>query len=491
VHSTLKVALAVACIGLAFSAPNAPLAYGQQAKLSPDPASAVELGARGNVSGAARVSDTIGAYFSDQDGHAILPYRVWTEAPVAKDGSRAQVLATDARLEVHFGYGQSWRTSPMNDAVAPFTTTGEGYAAYTFQDAFGAPLQYIGTSNQVEIIRGFTGIGPGVGQSIDSVATESLVRIRRDLRKRSGGVLNWSAAYPGYRWDQLRPGSEPWAALVGYVAATKTYSAKYGLTPWFRAVGITQGAAESTADTVDAGLELGLMLAELDALDVNGGGDLLQFFIDVTPAMAGNITPYPQSWQQIAFARTNANGRTWLVGPRYQYPYKDDIHHSADGYARIGEQEAWSKHVVLDRKLPWEPLWATYTGDDPDVTVSGNTATIQVNSPIGAVGGVVRDTATIGAAANDGLVVKMGGVARAITAVTLNANSIIITFAGAAVVGGADCEVSYAAYGAGSVAGQHSGVWGNLKKVGPASRFYPSETVDFWLVPFKVLVVAS
>jgi len=454
------------------------------------PQVAIDLGARGGVFSVRKTGTTFYSYTSTQDGKFTLPYRAWDSAPVANSGLRGQLLATEDRLEVHMQYGQSWETHPMNTPSAPFTVDGEGYQAYTFQNAFGDPLQYVGVESQISLIVGFMGIGPGVGQSIGSVATETLARVRRDLAYQMRSILNWSAAYPGYTWAQLRPGSEPWAALVGYIAATKTYAAKYGLTPWFRAVGITEGAAGSSVDPVNASTAMATMCSDFDALDVNSGGDALQFIFDVTPAVSEDTVPYAQSWQQIAFCRANANGRTWMHGPRYQFPYVDNIHYTPKGYAKIGEQTAWAKHVVLDRKQSWAPFWLTYTGANPNITVSGSTVTIQVNSPIGYTGAVVRDTTTIQAATNDGLSVRVGGTPRTISSITLNTTSIVITLS-AAIASSTAVEVSYCAYGAGAVSGTHSGVWGNLKKVGPASRFFSGETIDAWLVPFKETVTAA
>lgn len=458
----------------------------------------IDFGAKGQVYNARKVASVTYTYLSTQDGQT-LPYRVWSADP---GSAPAQLKATDLSIDGIICYGQSWQTADMIDTVAPFPDEGEEFNAYTFLNAFDDPLQFVGVLTQVPLITGFTPLKPGVGVAVGSVAAQTLSRLRRDLNKHMRSVLTFSAAYPGYAWAALRPGSEPWNTLLGYIEAAEDLAGpKYGMPIRWRGVSIIEGAAASAVDTVDCYAALTTMCDDFDDLTLNSAWDLtaseklLDFFIDVTPPVSEATTPYPQTWDQIEFARDNTNGRTWMIGPRYAFPYQDNIHYTRRGYAQLGELHGLAMQKVLaDRDAgvepSWVPLWVTFTGANPNITVSGTSIVITVSQPYLATGNLVRDTTTIEQAVKDGFVVKVGGSSRTITSVSLGANSITLNMA-ASIAAAAVAEVSYCAYGAGSTSGVHSGVWGNIKKVGPASRWFEGETIDHWLMPFKHEVTAT
>lgn len=458
----------------------------------------INLGAKGQVFNPRKVGSVTYSYLSTQDGET-LPYRLWGSDPGSVP---AQIKFTDPYMDAIIRYGQSWETANMIETCPPFPDEGEEFSVYTFLNAFDAPLQFVGVLTQVPLITAFTALKPGVGVALGSVAAQTLNRLRRSQNQHMRSVLTFSAAYPGYAWAALRPGSEPWNTLLGYIAAAESLANTKYLTPirW-RAVGITEGAAASAVDAVDCYAALTTMCDDFDdltlnaTLDISAAKKLLQFFIDVTPAVSEDTAPYSQTWDQIEFARNNDNGRTWMVGPRYAYEYDDNIHYIRRGYAKIGEVHALAMLKVLKEvdagiTPSWEPLWVTYTGANPNITVSGTSIIITVNHPYLATGNLVRDTTTIEQAVKDGFVVKVGGVGRTINTVTLGANTITLAMA-LTIAGGASTEVSYCAYGAGSVSGAHSGVWGNIKKVGPDSPWFPGETIDHWLMPFKEVVTAA
>jgi hypothetical protein len=189
---------------------------------------------------------------------------------------------------------------------------------------------------------------------------------------------------------------------------------------------------------------------------------------------------------QVDFCQANASGKDWLVGPRWPHHMRDYIHHSSFGALEYAERTGQAMAYV-QKYGDWQPLWVT------EVTFSGATVTLTVNSPRQTVGDLIVDTTAINAATNHGFTLWNDATdsAIAITDVSISGNTITIT---AASTLSGEIEVGYAARGVSQPDGtveipQHVGCWGNVKKIGrDAPSIIPEivqPTLDQWLCMHK------
>ncbi|WP_238193944.1 hypothetical protein, partial [Methylobacterium frigidaeris] len=128
-------------------------------------------------------------------------------------------------------------------------------------------------------------------------------------------------SYPGYRWDQLRPGTDPWTSGIAMRARAAQIAAMYGASLRYRAVGWTHGApddggVDGAGNVIDYAGALAEMVASFDALGIGAGGQRLHFFTDQTAPVSEKVQAPTAILQQAAFALANA-GRVHLIGPRY------------------------------------------------------------------------------------------------------------------------------------------------------------------------------
>ncbi|KQT08535.1 hypothetical protein ASG40_11695 [Methylobacterium sp. Leaf399] len=380
-------------------------------------------------------------------------------------------------MDVTISNGQSWRTMtlPIN-TVPGLRDAGDPRDAVTLARKQG-PISTIGKAFETSAIVDLAGLTLSRGANIGYVAAEALASLRRRDKGKQRAILEYCHAYPGFTWAQLRPGTEPWAQGLIMHAAAREMAKKYGKTAWFRAVGWTHGGA-TDASRENYYQSLTEMVAAYDALALNGpGGDPLHFFVDQTAASTKQGQAQNSYLDQVRFAVANAS-RVHLIGPRYPYAFGDEIHHNAAGTVRIGELEGLVKHKVLDLGQKWDCARITA------VAAEKGGFTLAVTRPPG-FGDLAVDTAAIEAAADKGFALRVGGASLPIASVTVSANLVRVvpvTMPAA----GTPVEVSYAFYGRPDVPpGTHAGAWGNVKRVGPPSLYFPSETVDTWLCAYK------
>ncbi|KQP50846.1 hypothetical protein ASG40_13040 [Methylobacterium sp. Leaf399] len=440
----------------------------------------IALGAAGTVQDVVKDKEFY-RYKSTPDG-VTMPYVMRP----AYAGSPS-LLDTTSRLAIHISYGQSWRTETLTDDIpAAVADIGEPRMAMSLGRMGGSsqkiePIQTIGTAFQTSAIIDLAGLSMSRGANIGYAAAQALARFRRRDNARQMPVLEYCHGYPGYTWEQLKPGTDPWAQGILMHAAARIQAARYGKTPFFEATSFTHGGA------VDGGGEdyfqsLTEMVAGYDALALNGaGGTPLHFFTDQTAASIGQGQAQLSYLDQVRFAVTNA-ARVHLIGPRYPYPFRDNIHHTGLGYTRIGELEGLVKRKVLDLGEAWDCARISA------IAVENGGFTLAVTRPPG-FGDLAVDTAMIEAAPDKGFVLKVNGVIVPIASVTVSANLVrIIPVAMPA--SGATVEVSYAFYGRLDIPpGTHAGAWGNIKRVGPPSSYFAGETVDTWLCAYKSTLV--
>jgi hypothetical protein len=465
---------------------------------SSEAARAVELGARGTVCMAGGSAElALLTYMGTAEG-VLLPYVTRT----ASIEQPAHVLNTSSAIEVHIGYGQSWRTNEHPPSEMDAQPEADYLAALEAPqlDAFmmlGLPGDTAALPLRVSIAGSYVSVHDliAVGDApdanrvgIDRAAALAYGQLRtRDLTHRTP-MVHLLAGWPGVTWDSLKPDAAPvggndenaWYYMLQQCATVAEIAALYGKTSLFRAVGWTHGGTEVAPG--DYLTDLGEMTAAFDAEELNGAsGADVHFFIDQNAAAVEVTEQRAGALDQVEFCRTNANGRSWMVGPRYPYAFRDTIHHTALGQAQYGELEALAKHTVLDGAGTWEPLWVT------DVAIDGDEITVTTSAPYS--GGLVVDATQIEQAPDDGWSCwdVVGAALLPISSVTYDGNVITITLSSTPTPGTV-IEVGYAwraldgVQPAGTVeAPSHSSCWGNVKMVGPESTLFSGKTIDAWL----------
>ncbi|KQT13998.1 hypothetical protein ASG40_19420 [Methylobacterium sp. Leaf399] len=459
------------------------------------PETVIALGAPGNPFETCRDGDFL-RYRSGGDG-AALPYVIRT------DRAGGPSILDTPEMEAAISYGQSWRS--MNhyyaretfydadrQAVPPtIADMSEAQTVMTLARA-GGPISPVGAPFETSAIVDLIGLKMSTGANIGYVASQTLAKLRRGARRYQRPILEFCHAYPGFTWPQLRPGAysttsqgsiSPWQEGLNMIAAARAQAARYGKTIRFRSVGFTHAAAAdgSPGDMLPYYSSLAEMVASYDALALNGpGGDPLHFFIDQTAASIGLGKAQGSYLEQVQFAVDNA-ARVHLIGPRFPYGFIDDIHHDAFATVRIGELEGLVKHKVLDLGQSWDCARIT------SVVPEGGGFTFNVTRPSG-FDDLAFDTTQIKEFGDKGFQLRVAGAAIPISQVTLTANKvrvIPVTMPSS----GTNVEASHAFYGrADTATATHSPAWGNVKRLGPPSIYFPKLTVDTWVCAYRSTV---
>jgi len=465
------------------------------------PASVViDLGATGPIANVQRVSSTLLRYTGNAMGWP-ANYLVGT---VLDDP--AHVYAGDYEMEVHLDYGQSWRA----DLLDPDFDDLDGKSlptVYALRDEFGALYTSYRATLADDVID-LARVGPELanttlnydfdnrgGVSIGRVSALVYQHFCKDENQHIRGVITVGGPRPGSWWsedgntgstdDWLAPGSPAWTAQTTILSKVEDVLPQYNLAPKFAALGWTHGAP-SDASVVSAGAtyleELEEMMAAYDALNLRGGP--MRIYSDQTPATSTESTCRDSMLDQVTFAANNS-GRVHLIGPRYPYAFKgDNIHHNALATTQIGELEGYVKYKTLRKGEAWVPLKITAA------EIAGAVVTLTLSDPFGS-GVLAEDTTQIEAADDKGFRVKVNAVTATISSIVITGLEVAITLS-ATPTGGDSIEVSYAWYRTAAVAddGTRSGVWGNVKQVGPASKIFDGATIDTWLCSHKETITA-
>lgn len=461
-------------------------------------------GARGTISDVS-TSGSLTKYRSDQSGNT-FPYLLRTDQ---LSTSQPQVADTSNFHSVFISYGQSWRSHslPVDVTGLKLANLGEQHFAFAPQRSNGSDLlPPIGIPSFADLYADLRGLNWQNTQNLisDNAAGNigwAAARAFDLLNKRAGQprfpVIDCGTAYPGYTWDQLKPGTDPWTATQTAATKIKAINTVYGKTTRWLGVGWTHGAFDATT-SFDYYTKLAEMKTAFDGLGLNtfagGSGDpadpdgaalgALHYYTDMYAGTAYDTNQWPNTLRQLDFHLADTV-RVHLVNPRYPYPFSDEIHHTGLGYVQYGEVEALAKYYVHVFGAGWTPLRIT------GALVSGSTVTLTTSAAMAGFGALKIDTQQIEAAAQYGFHVRVGGVERAVNAVSIGgANTVVLTLA-APITSGTTAEVSYAWYGPGATPGTHAGVWGNIKREGPPSVWFLNRTIDAWLCNYKAAVVAA
>jgi len=423
--------------------------------------------------------------------------------------NRPLVLDTASVIEAHLSHGQSWRADALAIPLNMFLERiGDGRALTMQQDQAGTALPTIGIDFFATIATDFFNLNTAMssngtanqGANVGRIAAQCLAMFRDRFRNLQVPLLDICGAYPGQPIGPLLPGGSvtagaetyhPWATLLAYIDKARTIATLYDKTVRIKSFAWTHGDSTGYADYYDG---LTAVLAAVDAADFNGDGSILPFFMDQKAMETSETEVDAATLRQLDFANDNYT-RVFLYGNRAHLPMRDEIHHTALGIIMQGEEEAYVKHLVLDRALEFAaniPPYVWRPSRITNVTIAGNTVTATVSAPQG-FGDLVVDTTTIEAAPQYGLKLRLAGVNVALSSIAIAGNTITAQLPAPATPG-ASYEFSHCCYGPGSAYATHSGVWANFKRQGPRSNIItegPGKTVDNWLAASKHTVVAT
>lgn len=283
----------------------------------------------------------------------------------------------------------------------------------------------------------------------------------------------------GYSYDQLKKGTPPYANGMAQATAGHQAAAALGKNHVVRAVTVVHG--------------------ETDDLNLNANyqANIRQWQADYendVKAITGQSEPVPMIHSQLSsFAKENltsavamaqlaehvaSNGKTVLIGPKYQLEYATDGQHlTDDAYRRMGEEYAKVyKKIVLEGQH-WDPL-------RPDtVTRSGNVITAKFIVPVPPI---QLDTNTISNPGAFGFeFYEDGETPPQITNVSVTGSDTVqITLATAPNGSNQRLRYAYTAQGVGAYAGPLNGPRGNLRDSDPTESRYGGNPLWNWCVHF-------
>lgn len=422
-------------------------------------------GASGNIFDARPVSRVLVRYWSDQMAKASRPFLVLRNRP-----GTINLLDANAPIRVSIGNGQSNRHGG-SEGAGYLNTPREPYASLMFDTGVVLPSAPIAATQDTTFVP--LRDTAGRGASIDAAAVMSSQMEAEVAGRRMVPALTFTHGRGGTVWSGLKPGTVYWTAGRVRIQRARDIAASYGKQVLFTDVGITHGEGDRTADYAAIMADIH---ASYDAENLNGvGGPAVQFFHDQLPAQQ---TGYygRATLDQLAVCKANANGRTWLVGPRYPYPFDGTgIHHLPENYAMIGELYAVAKKRVLVDKLPWVPLWHT------SIVRTGNLIDVTFAVPFG---NLTFDTTFIEQAANYGFSFIDDSSSVSIQSVAITGPTTLrITLTGTPT--GANPKLSYAYRGT-AISQPHASAWGNLRcSDGPPSQLFPGTKIYFWACSFE------
>lgn len=403
---------------------------------------------------------------------------------------RAGDVPLDPILEMCFAFGGSTWTTGGGGGLGPNTASFTASVADNLLTVESTPTPVSITENQglygstinrqTQIL--FTGTGTG------GAGTYSLTR---------GG---WSISS-----QALTSSSVSWTnqtTVLSQLAALLPEGIYQGFN--LNSVGYTQGGS---ADNTIVGkvADLTAMFTLYDGHGYPGGP--INYYLGVAAINSFATTLTQGGLGTPTFCRTNApgaggtwSGRCFAATPWYQWPfcgpdqplYYGSLHTAPYGIWREGEKEGYVRRLVQDLNVAWTPLWRS----SAPITRSGQVVTVPFSRPAGsdfaATPMVFQSLPNDGVKVwpNFGFDVSRAGVHLTLSSVVISGLNVQLTVQ-QTINNGDTLEVSYAFYGPGGPnPGLCSGVGGNLVMNGPASVFFPGNTIDDWAWPFDETITA-
>jgi hypothetical protein len=422
------------------------------------------------------------------------------------------VLQAPQVWDTFMAYGQSWECNSPSLGLQPQASyRGDGRAlAFRRAGGYQEALPIIGVdlwpAYAADVINLTTDVGVeyndtpwGSGGMIGFAAAWSYIYHSQKAGLPVNNVLAMGAPYPGVQMDKLLPGGtvssteHPWTTLLNFRAAATTVAAGYGKTSRVKAFGFTHAAyldGEVDGNGVsDYYTALTSLKNAINAANFNGDGSIVPMFIDQTPAHSDGTKAMDNCLRQMDFALANSS-QVYLIGPRYPYPYMDQLHHTGDGSFRVGWLRGYVAYLALARKFTWTPFRIT------SAVMDAGDILVTVSSPPGFGDVKIDTTGLVAAQLQNGFQLKRGGTSIALTNFRIDRRFIRMTPASAMTTGD-EFSYAYRSGGAGQagvvdsggngevITAGWSGVRGNIKRVGPPTPAFVGETTDVWLASYK------
>jgi hypothetical protein len=293
-----------------------------------------------------------------------------------------------------------------------------------------------------------------------------------ELRRRENDAIDCQTFF-GHGWGgkaiaDLGSASVPFTNGTTALSRIVELAASYGLTPVYLGTGFTHGVSDRNSTSV-ADYKTALI-------------DIVEARNTAAQAEIARVEPYKFFAFQLAAGSNNGSAigvgssaapgnpaeaiselvdersDIVVIGPRYHYPVIDNVHSDATGYDLMGETEAYVVHQVEIEGNTWKPLRIT------NVSRSGTTITVTVETPPSESGSVYAERKWITAATNDGFEYDGANITN-VSIGTTTANSCDITITIDADTGG---TLYYAWTGAGVTRDPdtglypHAAAWGNI-----------------------------
>ncbi|MFA6424438.1 MAG: fibronectin type III domain-containing protein, partial [Candidatus Magasanikbacteria bacterium] len=258
-------------------------------------------------------------------------------------------------------------------------------------------------------------------------------------------VSNHGVSATGYQG--LKKGTAPY--LNGMDQVTKAKAAAEVLSTPYRVLGVT--VVHGEGDSISGGtvsyegwLQQWQIDYETDVKAISGQVGTIPLYTDQMSSQTGNnmaVSGMPLA--QLSAAENNP-GKIILVGPKYRYPYVDNVHLTNQGYRMMGEYFGKViKKVAVDRET-WTPL------SPSRVERSTNVIYAQFNVPVSPI---VFDTTIVSARSNYGFEYSDSTNSASISSVEiLNSDTVKVTLS--ATPTGTSQQLRYAYTG---VAGSNPG----------------------------------
>lgn len=435
------------------------------------------LGARGTITQVREVPGSrLLRYMSDVGGQ-VLPYL--TRGDVSN--YRVHLLDTVGTYVLVWEVdGQSWSTQFFNDLGKYLPDTYQERVISLYYSGAGTAPTEGPTSVEGGITgRTFTDLSgfPATWRfTLGNVAGIVYQMMCEVWKKDKPVILVLHKGYPGSGWHVgsgnglgLGPDGTTWPLFLNQVAAVPVQLARYGKEPDWRGMSYWQGS--------DGATTLEEMTDDYDALSLPSQGDF-NFYIAQRGGQSFNTSIDEVSagsavqLEQAEFCETNANGRTWMIGPWYHLPLGDAqegdsgaIHWDKLGLLMAGEMEGRARFYVEEMGLDWHPLRRGGA-----ITATENTVRIPLERPPGddfAVSPIRVDWTgapfpwDLDLLPDCGIKVKRSGSFLTCTGVEMDGDD-LLWHCQETLVAGQTLEVSGGAYGPGSATYTHSGVWTNV-----------------------------
>lgn len=426
------------------------------------------------------------------------------------------MIDVDPQVEVMLFYGQSWASeliTPANIDVGAWTNFKTDYGLSEPNKVFGfgrPPARRsawpIGVPGEFQDTT-FDEFFPiraeepdntkGGGMNPFRMAAVGLQRLRLRHNIPTRPMIAHGAPFPSSTWAELKPGgspdggvSHPWAAQQTIIDRTPGLLARYYKTPIYRGYFIKHGASTTALLGHPYYDDLVEWRTEMRNLNLNGvGGAQPHFFLD-QESLPTNRTEMHEGYQgQIDFGINFAD--VSMVGTASPYPFRDGIHHTDYGYAKLAEIYAIAAFHVLDLGMSkWTPL--SYVNGS--LAVVGNQMSFTTTDPL-STGKLAFDTDTIEAAPDFGLLLRINGVIRTLSNIALTGLVVSFNYSGAPAIATDTVNLRYAWENVGGTVpdGTHGNAWGNIKQKGDGwpSVFWRDQTIDPFLISFEKTVVLT